>query len=78
MMTSSYDFTKSQVLRRRQKVKSDAYVVIPNSSVFQIRGPTTTKAQLPTVKMFNISLISKLYHKCHMSSTSCFCITISN
>jgi len=49
-MMSGYDFPKSQVLRRLQKVGSDWEVAISSGSVFQTRGPATVKARSLTVE----------------------------
>jgi len=50
MMMSGYDFLKSQVLRRWQKVRSDRDVVISSGRVFQTRGPAIVKARSRTVE----------------------------
>jgi len=49
MMMSGKDFLKSHVLSWRQKVYSDWEDVISSGRAFQVFGPATGKARLPTV-----------------------------
>jgi len=43
------DFVKRCVVSRRRNVDSDSADVTSSGRLFQIRGPTTGKARLPTV-----------------------------
>jgi len=47
MITSGYDFLKSQVLSCWRKVESVCDVVISSGRVFQTRGPATVNAIWP-------------------------------
>ena len=62
MMMSGKDFLKSHVLSWRRKVYSDWEDVISSGRAFQVFGPATGKALLPTVDRLTDGTRRRLVH----------------